>query len=112
MSTEELKAKLLAEAETVIDGMLSKQQSVAQMNLREIVALAQESGRQVATAVVSALSQAGSNEKQVVSCEQCGQVMACKGKRSRDIVTSAGALRLERDYYYCACCKAGYFPPG
>jgi len=113
MNKEELKAKLLAEAEASIERMLGRKGYDEQMTLREIVALAHESGRQIEEAVLEALSQEQAEGRQsVMLCEQCGRRMQRKGKRGRAVVTSAGETRLERDYYYCAHCKVGRFPPG
>ena len=113
MSKEKLKAKLLAEAEVAIEAMLAKQGAAEQMTMREIVGLAVESGQQIEAAVVKALShEQAEGPKQVMVCEKCGKRLHHKGKRVRDVVTSAGEIRLERDYYYCASCKVGRFPPG
>jgi len=113
MSTAALRARLLAEAEATIDGLLAKAGSVEQMTLEEMVELALESGQQVEAAVVAALSQEQADGRgQTMVCEQCGSRMHYKGKRLRAVVTSAGETRLERDYYYCARCKVGRFPPG
>ena len=113
MNKEELKAKLLSEAEAVIEAMLGKKGPREQMTMREIVALALESGQQVEAAVVGVLSQeSAARPQEEIVCEQCGRRMHDKGKRLRDIVTSAGEARLERDYYYCGQCKVGRFPPG
>ena len=81
--------------------------------MREIVELALESGQEVEGVVLKGLSNEQSEGPTgEVLCEQCGRRMHHKGKRWRDVVTSAGETRIERDYYYCADCKAGRFPPG
>lgn len=45
-------------------------------------------------------------------CPQCGAEMRYKGQKERMIESRVGGLELERGYYYCACCKSGFFPPG
>src|SRR5579859_4966708 len=113
MNKAELKAKLLAEAEAAIEKVLGNKGAQETLTLREIVALAHESGQRMEGAVLEALTQEqakGPGEE--VVCERCGKRMQHKGKRQRDIVTSAGETRIEREYYYCAHCKVGRFPPG
>jgi hypothetical protein len=46
-------------------------------------------------------------------CAGCGREMRYKGEKERPgIITSQGAIKLERSYYYCKKCKSGLFPPG
>lgn len=46
-------------------------------------------------------------------CAGCGLEMRYKGEKERPgIITSQGAIKLERSYYYCRKCKSGLFPPG
>lgn len=113
MNKEDLRAKLLADAEAAIDALLDKAATDKPMRMRDIVALAQGSGRQIETAIVATFSQAaGEQESAAPVCGGCGRVMHYKGRRKRDIVTEAGETRLERAYYYCPGCKVGHFPPG
>ena len=45
-------------------------------------------------------------------CEQCGEVLVSRGKRSRWLQTTGGALvQLERSYGTCPHCGQGLFPP-
>jgi hypothetical protein len=112
MSTEELKAKLMGQAEAIIDGILAKKKPTEQMTLEDIVALALESGQQVEAVVLKALSNGQADEGSgPLVCAECGGRLHYKGKRGRDVVTAAGELRLERAYYYCTKCKVGRFPP-
>jgi uncharacterized protein with PIN domain len=46
------------------------------------------------------------------SCAKCGREMRYKGKKWREVVTSQGEVELNRAYYYCEQCEAGFFPPG
>jgi hypothetical protein len=101
MSTDELKAKLMTQAEAVIDEILAKKKPVEQMSLRDIVALALESGQQLEEAVLKTLSnEQPDTASSAVVCAQCGGRLHAKGKRGRDVVTAAGELRFEREYYY------------
>lgn len=43
---------------------------------------------------------------------QCGGRLVFQGYRRRKIVTGQGCIEVERAYYTCEKCKAGFFPPG
>jgi len=45
-------------------------------------------------------------------CPTCAGKLRYKGKRKRRVVTVRGEIEVERDYYVCTACGAGYFPPG
>lgn len=45
-------------------------------------------------------------------CEQCGEVLVSRGKRSRWLQTSGGQhVQIERSYGTCPQCGQGLFPP-
>lgn len=44
-------------------------------------------------------------------CETCGGKLRYKGKKSKQVVTVRGEIKVERDYYQCERCSTGYFPP-
>jgi len=46
-----------------------------------------------------------------VRCPRCGQEAEHKGLRVVNIESQVGALRIERVYYHCPRCQAGFFPP-
>jgi hypothetical protein len=114
VNREELKAHLMAQAETAIDEMLARKPEAEDITLRDIEQLAVGSGKAFREAVLSSLVQDSQGEQSVegLVCAHCGQPMHYKGKRARMVVTEAGEVRVERDYYYCAACKHGVFPPG
>jgi len=45
-------------------------------------------------------------------CEECGEPMRNKGGKVRGVESRVGEVELERNYYYCARCRSGFFPPG
>jgi uncharacterized protein with PIN domain len=53
-----------------------------------------------------------SQTREAMRCPACGGQMHYKGQRGRDVVTEAGEVHVERDYYYCPACRRGLFPPG
>jgi len=48
----------------------------------------------------------------VVRCPRCGQEAVHKGLRTVHVESRVGALKIERVYYSCPRCRAGFFPPG
>jgi hypothetical protein len=108
-----LKAKMMAQAEALIDQMLAEKPAADKIKLTEIEAAAIRLGQGMQAAVTQTLvddSQAASSEEPV--CKGCGGKMRLKGYRKRRLETEAGLVEMERAYYYCSGCKSGVFPPG
>ena len=114
MKKDELKARLLAEAEKAIDEMLSEKPAAGRMSLEDIERLALKSGTQVEASVLQALGHDEVEAEQAVDqrCERCGSRMQRRGMHRRQVMTEAGATTLERAYYVCPGCGASLFPPG
>lgn len=114
MNPNELKARLMAEAESAIDKILANKPAGEDITLSDIEQLALSGGKEFREAVLENLVAEGQDtqRKEALSCPQCGSNMHYKGKRTKSIVTEAGEVSVERDYYYCAGCKHGVFPPG
>ncbi len=113
MNQDELKARLLAEAEKAIDEMLAEKPAAGSMSLADIERLVLKSGAQFETGVLKALgyeeSEVESSREQI--CERCGSRMRRRGRSGRQVKTEAGATHLERTYYVCPGCGASFFPP-
>jgi hypothetical protein len=114
VTPEELKAHLMARAEETVDDLLARKPKAEDITLSEIEQLALKGGKAFREAVLASLvgESAREEERAGVPCPECGQAMHYKGKRGKDVVTEAGEVRVERDYYYCAHCQRGLFPPG
>lgn len=114
MKREELKAQLMAQAEAMIEAMLARKPNAEEITLSAIEQLAIDGGREFREAVLKSLAEdsSQSESRETVRCPTCGHGMHYKGKRGKDVVTEAGELRVERDYYYCPACQRGLFPPG
>lgn len=111
MSTkrDDLKAKLLAQAEATIDKLLSDERLNEHMTLSDIeavVGLSETDFRQHALEEIIALQQESTK-----TCPLCGSRLRNKGKHKKRVVTLRGEMELERTYYYCETCQKGYFPP-
>lgn len=111
--TAELKARLMAEAEAAIEKVLAERVAPAQASLSDIERVALTAGQQIEEAIATALAAESALELPAwPTCPTCGQKLANKGKRKRRVVTQVGEVEIERTYYYCPTCRAGFFPPG
>ena len=108
---EELKAKLLAEAERAMDEMLNNHQFSDEMTLSAIEKLEGETEAKFGQAVTPELVREHPEPKNGF-CPECGGKLRDKGKRRKPLVTMRGEIEVERAHYVCQGCGAGYFPPG
>ena len=114
MTDEEVKARLLAEAEKAIEQVVGSRPVAKTMSLRDIEGLAVQAGAAVSAGVQSVLSEEVSQAQcsQEQRCPECGGRMQRRGTNSRRITTEAGTSELERTYYACAACGHHFFPSG
>lgn len=106
---EALRAKLVAQAEAVIDKMLSDERLNEQMTLSDIeavIGVSEADFRQRALEEIVAVQ-----EENTRTCPLCGNQLRNKGKRKKRVVTLRGETEIERHYYQCETCQKGYFPP-
>jgi len=108
---EQLKARMMAEAEAVIDRMLSDSREQDQLELSDIEHLARAAGQRIMERLTSALIDAEAQGEESGTCPECEQKARYKGRRTRTLVTDTGEVRIERRYYYCPRCRKGFFPP-
>ena len=111
MSTkrDELRAKMLAQAEAAIDKMLSDERLSEEMTLNDIeavIGVSEADFRQRALEEIVAIQQATPT-----TCPLCGGQLRNKGKHKKRVVTLRGETDIERSYYHCETCGKGYFPP-
>lgn len=106
---DELKAKLLAEAEVAIEKMLSDARMSERMTLTEIEDVIGELEGDFRQRVLWEII--GEQAEQPTACPDCGGKLRNKGKHSKRLVTLRGETDLERHYYQCKACGKGIFPP-
>jgi hypothetical protein len=111
----EIRQRFVAKAEEVFDIVMEQGEGREDISLSQIEEVVNElkvelTGMLVESVVeVQARRQSGPGP----ICSGCGGEMRYKGEKTRPgILTSQGAIRLERSYYYCEKCKSGFFPPG
>lgn len=112
-SKQELKAKLMREAEAVIDELLDWHIATSEPNLRQIeekvLGLRQRLSEQMSQAVIG--NQLTVQPVPGPGCGRCGAEMSYKGLKKVGVSSWVGELKLERGYYYCNQCRTGLFPP-
>lgn len=106
---DELKAKLLAEAEASIEQMLSDERMSERMTITEIEDVIGEMEMDFRQRVLREVM--GEQEEQAMSCPDCGGKLRNKGKHSKHLVSLRGETELKRAYYQCEACGKGIFPP-
>lgn len=108
---EQLKAKLMARVEALVEEALDKGEKSLTMEAIEDIALAARD--QIAQSLTGSLveQQSGTGEVEPPRCPDCGQPMRAKGKKSRYLRTRSGETQMERPYFHCPACGRGHFPP-
>lgn len=107
-TNEGLKQHLMADYERVQDELLAKRKPDDEIALSEIEQLVLEAREEMSEQMLAALTEVGEWEQP--RCPWCGGRMHYKGRRSRQVVTLSGEVRLSSAYYYRPSCQTG-FPP-
>lgn len=110
MTPEELKARLLAEAEAIINEIVGADEGTQPRTLDAIEQAALKAGQHIKASVLAGLVANAPRSTAGNACPQCGGKLKDKGKRSKWVLTQAGEVQVERSYYYCEQCKTGFFP--
>ena len=111
---QELEERMMEEAQRAIKALLAQRQSGDEITLTEIEQLVRQAGEKIMEEMTASLVE-GSRDKQQVpgpACPHCGQEMAYKGHKEKNLTTETGKARLSRAHYYCDACAVGLFPPG
>jgi len=109
---EELKARLMADAEQVIDRLLAGVGDPRELMLDDVERLVRSAGQRVMEQFTGDLAEAATEQKGGEVCPGCGGKLTYKGLKERTLVTETGQVRVRRPYYYCPGCRKGVFPPG
>jgi hypothetical protein len=114
LTDEELKARMMAEAEAAIDKLLGQKKPAEQITLTEIERLVLKARQEVGEGLTTILVEQSAAAGQVPgpACAECGREMHYKGLKSKRVVSETGEAEVKRAYYYCADCRVGLFPPG
>ena len=111
---QEIEERMMAEAQRAIKGLLSQRQPSDEITLTEIEQRVRQAGERIMEEMTASLVEASQDQQQVPgpACPHCGQEMAYKGHKEKNLTTDTGNARLRRAYYYCEACAVGLFPPG
>lgn len=107
----ELEAQLVTQARTAIAKLLEQKAGRRNLSLSEMENLVGELEVDLRQAVMQTLVEESQTQGSG-GCPECGGKLRQKGKRRKQVVTVRGEVVVERDYYVCSVCGAGYFPPG
>ena len=104
----------MKEAESIIDELLAWEAEVEKPNLNQIEEVVLELRERLSQKMAQSMIEAQKEVRPVPGprCEQCGQEMRYKGQKKVNPQTWVGDVAFERGHYYCAECKAGFFPLG
>jgi DNA repair exonuclease SbcCD ATPase subunit len=112
-SREERKAELMAYIEQKADELLDWQERQGTTDLWTMEEKVEQVGRAVQGKLVETLVESQQRGLSVTeTCPTCGGRLEYWGERQRDLETSVGPIKLNRPYYYCRHCQAGFFPSG
>ena len=114
MTNEEIRGRLLAEAEKAIDKVLADRPTADKIRLRDIERLAVRAGAEVSAEVQKTLGQEGSqrHSSQEQLCPVGSDRMQRRGQHARQVMTEAGTSRFERAYDVCPGCGHSFFRLG
>jgi len=111
---EEKKAKLMKEAERIIDELLEWDEQTNKPKLSQIEEIALRLRQQFSEKMTETIV-AGQEAIRPVPgplCTGCQKEMRYKGMFSKTITSWVGEVTMGRGYFYCDDCKSGLFPPG
>ncbi len=113
-SRAQIKADLMKQYEEEVDKILDWQEQRKGPTLSEFEDEILAARKRVSIGLLERML-SGEEQREPVEaprCPKCGKPMEAKGKQPQVIETRVGTLQVEREYYYCAPCQAGLFPPG
>lgn len=108
---QDLKDRMMAEAEEVIDDLLAGASERKSLMLSDIERLVRTAGQRVMERFTCDLVEAEARVEESNTCPGCGRKARYKGQKKRHLATETGEVRLKRAYYYCPSCEKGFFPP-
>ena len=107
-------ARLMKEAESVINELLDWSDATAKPNLSQIESVVLELRKRLSEEMAREVIESQEAKQPAVGppCPKCGQEMTYKGQKEVIPRTWVGDVEIERGYYHCGICKVGFFPSG
>jgi len=110
---EQLEQELMEQAQAAIRKLLDELPDARAITLSDMERATGEMGQTITEQTLQRLVESQqAPSPAAVQCPLCGERMYRRGKRKRRVVTTRGEVEIERQYYVCAQCGAGHFPPG
>lgn len=110
----QIKEAMMKRYEKEVDELLNWREGSEPPTLSQMEAELLKRRKEISQAMLEGLLSGEENQGPVKApeCPKCQVAMENKGKREKVIETRLGTLRMERDYYACPECGAGFFPSG
>jgi hypothetical protein len=108
---EELENRLIEQAKQAIKNMLDEKNGRRDLSMTEMEDLVGDLETDFRQAVLQELVDE-SQEQAKGLCPSCQGKLRNKGKRRKRLITVRGEIEVERDYYVCLNCGAGFSPSG
>ncbi len=107
-------ARLMKEAESVINELLDWSDATAKPNLSQIESVVLELRKRLSERMAREVIESQEAKQPAVGppCPKCGEEMRYKGQKEVTPQTWVGDVEIERGYYHCGTCKVGFFPSG
>jgi uncharacterized protein with PIN domain len=109
-SRDDLEARLLEKARIAIREMLDQKGERRDLTMTEMENIVGDLEMDLRQSIMQELAD-DSQKSDDNLCSECGGKLRNKGKQKRKVVTVRGEIEVERNYYNCTDCGAGYFPP-
>ena len=111
---EQREARLIMEAESVINELLDWSDDTPEPNLSQIEHVVLELRKRFSEAMAREVIRAQKAKQPAIGppCPKCGQEMTYKGQKKVTPQTWVGDVKIKRGYYHCGTCRVGFFPSG
>ena len=106
----ELKDRLLKRAQASIDRLLKQKAGRRDLSMTEMENLVGNLEMELRQGLMQELVDEVQSQAHGL-CPECSGKLRYKGKKRKLVATVRGEVEIERDYYHCAACNRGYFPP-
>lgn len=110
---EELRQELRQQSDELIEEVLDWYEAHDKPNMDQIenhvLTIREKLGRETAQVLIQA--QETTYPTAAPPCPTCQQTMESKGGKDKNVTGLLGDVTINRTYYYCSACEAGFFPP-
>ena len=109
---EDLKKKLLAKYEHLVDTMLENLPISETLRLSDLERATGDLGAKLMQETLQSLVVDKTvDDAGQVTCPACGGKSHKRGTRRKHVISRQGEIEVERHYYVCRQCQSGFFPP-